>query len=753
LFTHQITKAQENIPLPITSGFNADVIANGSGAALNSTTNGVDAVNFCFMAADFQPTTAAPPAFALPVSGLIANTSNPAVGFQLGSYTGNNSLRLANLNNSGTLAFGTQLTATKLYVLITGGSGAPTMTATIQFSDNTTQVVTNITTPDWFNSNALPIVVSGMGRVNRTNNTIENPAGNPRMYQLTLNVLPANQTKLITGVQFTKTSSAEGVFNAFAVTAETVPSCPQPLNVASSTTVNSATISWNPAPVVPGNGYDYYFSSSSTPPTASTVPTGNVPSTQNSITFSDLATGATFYCWVRSNCDNETQSSWTLVSFTTGQIEITYTSGDLPTLYNTSVTVGSPTTCPGILSVTIPTGYQISSVATTYQMTAQGGGYQSEQRSLLFCTTTNLGETNIISGPAISTGGTASYSRNNLNLANGATGTVTFNLRTWRTWGGSDCNTTYNKVDNNTWKIIVTIVASDAPCETPEAPDAEAAAFCGTATLADLEVTGLDNATFLWYATATSTEVLPFTTEIGTGVYYVSQTVEDCESERTMVQVTVTDIPIMPTINDLSYCGTTTLADVLATIDMAGTLNWYESLEAADSLSEATEMETGIYYVSQTIEDCESERTMVQVTVTDIPTMPTINDLSYCGATTLADVLATIDMAGTLNWYESLESADSLSETTEIGTGVYYVSQTIEDCESERAPVSIVVTPTPTIPQAADQSFCGVATVADLEVTSETIGTLQWYASLDDVSPLASDVNLTTGTYYVAQTE
>ena len=752
LFSIQILEAQENISLPITSGFNADVIANGTGSAVNSTTVGVDAVNYCFMSADFQPTAATPPAYALPVNGTIANGSTPAVGYQLGSYSGNNSLRLANLNNSGTLVFGTQLSATKLYVLITGGSGAPTVTASIQFSDNTTQVVTNNIAPDWFNSNALPIVISGIGRVNRTNNAIENPAGNPRLYQLTLNVLPANQAKLITGIQFTKTSSAEGVFNAFAVTAESLPSCPQPVNVSATTTVDSGTVAWNAAPVVPSAGYDYYFSTTNTPPTASISPTGNVAATQNSILFSDLITGTTYYCWVRSRCSATSQSTWSLVSFTTGQIEITYTTDDLPTLYNMDVTTGSATSCPGVLSINIPVGYQISAVATSYQMTAQAGGYQSEQRSLLFCTTTNLGETNISNGPAVNTSGTASYNRTNLNIADGATGLVTFHLRTWRSWGGADCNTTYNKVDNNTWKIVITLEAAVAPCEAPEAPTAENVAFCGSATIGDLVAVGLDNAIINWYATATSNEILSTTTAVTTGTYYVSQTVDDCESDRAIMEVTVTPVPAAPTLADLSFCGYTTIADLLSVIDTAGTLQWYESLDAATNLTEDTEIETGTYYVSQTIEGCESERTMVNVTVSPIPTAPTLTDLSFCGNTTIEDLLSIIDTAGTLQWYESLDAAINLSEVTELTTDTYYVSQTIEGCESERTAVEVTINEIPTLPDAAAQNFCGSATVADLEVNAETTGTIAWYASLDDTTPMAENDNLETGVYYVAQT-
>ncbi len=55
------------------------------------------------------------------------------------------------------------------------------------------------------------------------------------------------------------------------------------------------------------------------------------------------------------------------------------------------------------------------------------------------------------------TTGTFSYERSGLTLANDLTGNVNFELRAWRTYGGSDCSADYNLVDDNTWKVIVTL--------------------------------------------------------------------------------------------------------------------------------------------------------------------------------------------------------------------------------------------------------------------------------------------------------
>lgn len=76
------------------------------------------------------------------------------------------------------------------------------------------------------------------------------------------------------------------------------------------TTTNTAAISWTASPSSPG-GYDIYYSTSNTPPDASTPPTvSNVPGT--STTLSPLAPSTVYYVWVRANCGAGNTSIWSL---------------------------------------------------------------------------------------------------------------------------------------------------------------------------------------------------------------------------------------------------------------------------------------------------------------------------------------------------------------------------------------------------------------------------------------------------------
>jgi hypothetical protein len=83
-------------------------------------------------------------------------------------------------------------------------------------------------------------------------------------------------------------------------------------------------------------------------------------------------------------------------------------------------------------------------------------GWMSEQRSLLVCNTTGQMEAQVTSGVGGTTG-TFDYSRENIHIADGATGNVAFELRAWRTYGSSDCNTDYNRVVAGTWTVTVTV--------------------------------------------------------------------------------------------------------------------------------------------------------------------------------------------------------------------------------------------------------------------------------------------------------
>ncbi|MDI1257624.1 MAG: T9SS type A sorting domain-containing protein [Flavobacterium sp.] len=457
LFFTFAVQAQEYTPLQVSSGYNADVIADGLNPAAASTSSAVDNANFNFLSNDYQATESSPTNdFGLPTSGYFESGATSGLTYQMAPFYENNSLQLHEQGDEGTLTFANAVTATDLYFMVSSGSGQATFSGLIYFSDNSTQEIVDSVVPDWFYSNLLPVITSGFGRVNRENDIVENPFGNPRLYQLTIAILPENQAKTVSSVYVYKTSIAEGVINIMGVSAKILPSCPSPSGLEAASTANGGTISWTSAVITPGVGYDYYYSTDSTTPSESQTPTGTLPASATTVTLSSLATGQQYYFWIRSNCSASSKGEWTLVTFTTGQLPFPYNEGDISTLYSSStVTVDSENSCPGFLTVSVPVGYQIVSTATSYQMQTASNGWMSEQRSLLICNTSGVAESEITAGVGGSTG-TYSYSREGLDIANGLTGDVQFELRAWRTYGSSDCNMDYNRVLGDTWTVTIT---------------------------------------------------------------------------------------------------------------------------------------------------------------------------------------------------------------------------------------------------------------------------------------------------------
>lgn len=301
--------AQNFQTMPVSSGYTADVIANGIGSSAVSTNNDVDGVSYAFVARDFQLTSTSPAiTYGIPVDGIINSVvaGTPGLSYVLGNLSGNNSLRLAAANDSGTLTFTTPKPAFTLYMLSTSGSGTSTVNVTVNFTDGSSQVFSNISLSDWYGGNNFAI--QGIGRIKITTDALESSTSDPRLYQNALVIDAANQAKPIQSVTVSK-AGGSGIPNIFAFSADVYSDCVPPvLQTVSGITADSAFISWTG----PTNAasYDVYHSTSSTIPSSAVSPT--YPGvTGTSTTIGGLNSNTTYYYWVRTNCSSATsQSAW-----------------------------------------------------------------------------------------------------------------------------------------------------------------------------------------------------------------------------------------------------------------------------------------------------------------------------------------------------------------------------------------------------------------------------------------------------------
>lgn len=132
-----------------------------------------------------------------------------------------------------------------------------------------------------------------------------------------------------------------------------------------------------------------------------------------------------------------------------------------------------------------------------------------------------------------------------------------------------------------------------------------------------------------WYYTDTGGSPVPVIPTINTStpntlIYYVSQTdANGCESaERTLVRYRAAPKPARPIVNTPVYYCEDAIADQLSAI--GDTLRWYYFPVGGISTAVAPTPNTSVndsfqYYVTQTIDGCESERKRLDVVVTFKP--------------------------------------------------------------------------------------------------------------------------------------
>ncbi|MGH1519732.1 GEVED domain-containing protein [Chryseobacterium sp. JK1] len=175
-------------------------------------------------------------------------------------------------------------------------------------------------------------------------------------------------------------------------------------------TTTSAVLNWTAFSYVPAGGYDIYYSTTNTAPTAATPPSQNVPS-GTTATLSPLAPDTTYYVWIRAKCSATNQSTWSApINFTT------------------------PPTCPpmpatGSLSIgtVTPTSAVLNWTAFSY---VPAGGYD------IYYSTTNTAPTGAtVPSQNVPTGTTATLSPLNPNT-------------TYYAWVRARCSAT----DQSAWK-------------------------------------------------------------------------------------------------------------------------------------------------------------------------------------------------------------------------------------------------------------------------------------------------------------
>lgn len=247
--------------------------------------------------------------------------------------------------------------------------------------------------------------------------------------------------------------------------------------------------------------------------------------------------------------------------------------------------------------------------------------------------------------------------------------------------------------------------------QTPSAPLPDDAIYCQGDIAVALTATpsGNPNDVLNWYTvptggTGTVTAPVPSTTSPGTFTWYVSQTSQPgCEGPRAPQSVYVKPKPAAPTTTSPSFTYCQFDSTAVALVATGDSLQWYTAPSGGIGSFTApvpptTTAGVTTWYVSQTREACESDRLAIAVTIVQKPQPPITEDLSYCQYDSSIALTATGD---SLKWYSSPQGgvplpATPIPSTASADTTTWYVSQTVNGCESDLAPLRVIVYYKPT---------------------------------------------------------
>jgi len=293
--------------------------------------------------------------------------------------------------------------------------------------------------------------------------------------------------------------------------------------------------------------------------------------------------------------------------------------------------------------------------------------------------------------------------------------------------------------------------------------------YCLGASASALTATGTN---LLWYTVpvgglGNAVAPIPSTAIVGSTSYYVSQTINGCESARIQIDVIINNAPAAPIVaTPINYCQGA-VANVLTATGVS--LLWYTVPVGGIGSSTAPTPLTAtvgsvIYYVSQTTGGCESPRAQITVVVTAPPAINGIATIipSSCGLNDGSITGFSGSGTGTLTytWTNSSSVIVSTSSTTSDlnnqPAGTYTLTVTdAAGCTSVTAPQQITNTSAPAAPAVVSPVFYCLG-VSTNQLTANGTNLLWYTVPLGGIgsstAPTPSSVLTGTVSYYVSQT-
>ncbi len=301
--------AQTYVPITVTSGFNKDLIANGSGTAAGTTDvpGGFDGgAGNVYYGSDFVSTITGTPASHGCPTGLQHSITSPyGPVYNIPSFGSNNCLYMQNTGDGATLYFSGSGSYQRISLLAASANHPLTSAifdATVNFSDGT-NFTTTFAVADWVvPAGTYYIALSPQtGRV-AMGTDVFNECGATKLFDCTID-LTGYTTKVVTSIYCHKTSTSAQRCAIFAVCGVTATGGPLAVIADAATSIGTFNFdaNWHPAPSDPNPPTSYRLDVSTNSSFTSFVPGYNNLDVGDvtTATVTGLSASTTYYYRVR----------------------------------------------------------------------------------------------------------------------------------------------------------------------------------------------------------------------------------------------------------------------------------------------------------------------------------------------------------------------------------------------------------------------------------------------------------------------
>lgn len=317
----------------------------------------------------------------------------------------------------------------------------------------------------------------------------------------------------------------------------------------------------------------------------------------------------------------------------------------------------------------------------------------------------------------------------------------------------------------------------------PDAPTTNPVAACKDSAPVTLAVNeNTTGYTILWYdkaatgGTASTTATIAPTADIGKTTYYLSKkdNVTTCESNRSSIEVTIKEIPVL-TLNPVTVCAEDTISLAVQGASPTDTYSWtgangFASTLAGPEKLNASSSDAGLYSVTVTNGESCSASATTSVTVNELPKPPAVALKEYCPGDIPVPLTATELANHSLLWYGRSATGGDASQsytpdpiiTKTSGLIPYYVSQkdNVTGCESPRAELTVKVNRKPPTPKVEDAIYCQAVPAMPLTFKPDAGHEALWFKKestgdivAEAIDPTPSTAQPGTTFYYVSHKE